>query len=291
MAGADLSAVESSRLATALIGGVLETLPGGLGVVWRGKVAGSAEAWVEQSPRAFEPFPDHPYRLWMEIVPFLSGATIGAYTVGLSAFIGREIEFEVDGLDEHGVVVRVANASSYLIANGLDANAQSGTVYDDDDESVGRVALLHRNSRFNIGPVVSFFSLQDRFGRFKTYEIIAASIARNHPLLVMLSKVGLFDPAAPDNQIKLRPDHYVSEARLESFDDCVSGQLSKILATDACAAADSKARLALASGDLQSARSHLLPWAEEVRSLQATVRLALTLCDLFMFLPAPPRRP
>ncbi|MEW6151735.1 MAG: hypothetical protein AB1745_27445, partial [Pseudomonadota bacterium] len=89
-----------------------------------------------QSPRSFDPFPDHPYSLWTEIVHFISGRTIGAFTIGLSAFIGREIEFEVDGLDQRGVTVRVANALSYLVANGLDKNIESGTVYLD-DENVG----------------------------------------------------------------------------------------------------------------------------------------------------------
>ncbi|QDP25974.1 hypothetical protein [Bradyrhizobium cosmicum] len=284
-----LGFAENARLTTAFVGAVLEALPGCLGVVWGGQVGRSPEEWLEQSPRAFDPFPDHPYTLWMEIVHFVSGKTIGAYTTGLSSFIGREIEFEVDGLDQRGVTVRVANASSYLIANGLDKNFDSLKVYQDDDENVGAFLILHRSSRFGIGPVVSFSSLRDRAGRLKTYPIIPASIARHHPLLVMLSKVGLFDPTKTENQIELRPDHYVSEIRLDSLDDGLSGALSKMLATDAYAEADTRARRALASGDIASARSFLLPWATEVGQLQSAVQLALTLCDAFMFMPAPPR--
>ncbi|WP_245446549.1 hypothetical protein [Bradyrhizobium sp. MOS002] len=107
----------------------------------------------------------------------------------------------------------------------------------------------------------------------------------------MLGKVGLFDPTKSENLIELRPDHYVSETRLESLDGGVSQELSKMLATDAYAEADTNARRALASGDIASARSFLQPWAEEVGRLQEALQLALTLCDAFMFMPAAPRRP
>lgn len=285
------SVIESTRFVTAVVGSLIEAQPGCLAITWNGQVGRSPEMWMEQSRRSFEPFPDHPFGLWMEIVHFVSGETIGAYTTGLSAFIGREIEFEVDGLDQRGVTIRVANAASYLIANGLDKNIECGTVYKDDDENIGHVAVLHRNSRFGIGPVVSFFSPQDRAGRLKTYPIIPASLARNHPLLVMLGKVGLFDPAKFDNLIELRPDHYVSEARLECLDGGLSQELSKMLATDAYAEADTNARRALASGDTASARSFLLPWAEEVCQLQDAVKIALIFCDAFLFMPAAPRSP
>jgi hypothetical protein len=277
------------RLTTAFVGAALEALPGCLAVAWCGKVGRSPKMWIEQSRRAFEPFPDHPFGLWMEIVHFRCGETIGAYTVGLSAFTGREIEFEVDGLEKRAVTVRVAELSSYLIANGLDAGIKHGGVFEPDSDIDHRVAVFHRNSRLNIGPVISFSSVEDRAGRIKTYEIFSASIVRNHPLLVMLGKVGLFDPARVENQIRLKPDHYVSEVRLESFDDGLSRALSGMLATDAYAEADTKARRALASGDTASARALLLPWAEEVGVLQRAVKIALILCDAFMFLPAAPR--
>ncbi|MDH2343032.1 hypothetical protein [Bradyrhizobium sp. SSUT77] len=64
-----------------------------------------------------------------------------------------------------------------------------------------------------------------------------------------------------------------------------------MLATDAYAEADTNARRALASGDTASARSFLLPWAEEVGKLQDAVKIALTLCDAFLFMPAAPRSP
>jgi hypothetical protein len=285
------SVIESTRIVTAVVGSLIEAQPGCLGIAWNGKFGRSPEQWLEQSRRSFDPFPDHPYSLWIEIVHFVSGRTIGAHTRGLSAFIGREIEFEVDGLDERTVTARVAGLSSYLIANGIEAGPKSGAVFEADSEVDHHVAVLHRNSRFRIGPVISLFSLQDRAGRVKTYQIIPSSLARNHPLLIMLGKVGLFDPTKSENLIELRPDHYVSETRLESLDGGVSQELSKMLATDAYAEADTNARRALASGDIASARSFLQPWAEEVGRLQEALQLALTLCDAFMFMPAAPRRP
>ncbi|OPY95847.1 hypothetical protein A5906_07745 [Bradyrhizobium sacchari] len=288
---AELSTIESTRLTTAVVGGLVESQPGCLGVAWSGKIGRSPEMWLEQSRSAFAPYPDQPFALWMEIVPYRSGKTIGAFTVGLSAFTGREIEFEVDGLDQHTVAIRVAQLSAYLIGNGSDDGPESGAVFEPDSEIDHRVAVLHRNSRFNIGPVISFSSLDDRCGRIRTFPIIPAAIARNHPLLVMLGKVGLFDPAQAENQIRLRPDHYQSEVRLESFDRGISQALSGMIATDKYAEADTNARRALASGDMASARSSLQPWAEEVGQLQTAAKLGLTLCDLFLFMPAPLRSP
>ena len=285
------SVVESSRLVTAIVGGLIKAHPGCLAVAWNGKVGRSPEGWLSQTPRSFAPYPDHPYSLWIEIAHFVSGPTIGAYTIGLSAFVGREIEFEVDGLGQRDVTVRVAHASSYLIANGLDKNSESGTVYRDEDENVGPVAILHRNSRFNLGPVISFFPIHDRAGRLKTYPVIPISIARNHPLLVMLGKVGLFDPEKPENLIELRPDHFASETRLETYDDGLTRALSKMIATDAYVEADASARRALDRGDIASARSVLLPWAEDVAQLRHALKLGLLMCDAFMFMPALLRRP
>lgn len=286
---AALTVLESTRIVTAVVGSLIEAQPGCLAVVWNGKVGRSPEMWIEQSRRAFEPYPDHPFGLWTEIVHYVSGKTIGAYSIGLSAFIGREIEFEVDGLDQRGVTERVANASSYFVANGLDKHAKNRSVYKDDDERVGHILLLYCNSRFSIGPVVSFSSWLDRAGRVKTYQIIPASIARNHPLLIMLGKVGLFDPAKEENLIGLKPDHYVSDSRLEFFDDALSEKLTEMLATDAYAEADTNARQALARGETEAAKAPLMPWAEKVDRLQKAIKIGLTLRDAFMFMPSSPR--
>lgn len=284
-----LGFIENARLTTAFVGAVLDTLANSLAVVWCGKVCRSRDMWLNQSIRAFEPFPDHPYGLWIEIVHFRSGETIGAHTLGLSQFIGREIEFDVDGLEKRTITVRVAELSSYLIANGLDAGIKNYGVFEADSDIDHRVIVLYRDSRLNIGPVISFSSLEDRAGRIKTYEIIPSAIARNHPLLIMLVKARLFDPARIENQIRLKPDHFVSEVRLEHFDNSISNVLSGMMATDAYAEADTKARRALANGDVASASALLRPWATEVGLLQEALKVGLTLCDVFMFMPAVPR--
>ncbi|WP_246504323.1 hypothetical protein [Bradyrhizobium agreste] len=286
-----LGFAERTPLTTALVGAVLAAMPGVVAVIWCGKVGRSPEMWLEQSSRAFEPYPDQPFGLWMDIVPFRSGKTLGAFTDGLSEFTGREIEFEVDGLDERTVTARVAQVSAFLIAAGPDAGFKNGEVFEADSEIDHRVAVLHRKSRFNMGPVISFSSLDDRSGRIRTYPIIPPSIARNHPLLIMLAKVGLFDPAHPKNKIGLKPDHYLSEVRLESFDEGLAKALSRMVATDTYAEADMNARSALARGDTAAAKSVLQPWADEVGQLQEAVMLALTLRDVHMFAPAPYRSP
>ncbi|MGT2500413.1 hypothetical protein ACVOMS_05450 [Bradyrhizobium guangxiense] len=286
-----LNYAENTQLTTAFVGALVAALPDVAAVVWQGNVGRSPEMWLEQSRRAFALYPDQPFALWMEIVPYRSGKTIGAFTTGLSAFTGREIEFEVDGLDQRTVTARVAQLSAYLIANGLDDGLRSGAVFEADSEIDHRVAVLHRNSRFNIGPVISFASLDDRSGRIRTFPIIPPAIARDHPLLVMLGKVGLFDPAQAENQVRLRPDHYESEVRLETFDRGLSQALSRMIATDSYAEADTNARRALANGGMASARAALQPWADEVGELLLTAKFALTVCDVFLFMPAPPRSP
>lgn len=286
-----LNYAENTQLTTAFVGALVAALPDVAAVVWQGNVGRSPEMWLEQSRGAFALYPDQPFALWMEIVPYRSGKTIGAFTTGLSAFTGREIEFEVDGLDQRTVTARVAQLSAYLIANGLDDGLRSGAVFEADSEIDHRVAVLHRDSRFNIGPVISFASLDDRSGRIRTFPIIPPAIARDHPLLVMLGKVGLFDPAQAENQVRLRPDHYESEVRLETFDRGLSQALSRMIATDSYAEADTNARRALANGGMASARAALQPWADEVGELLLTAKFALTVCDVFLFMPAPPRSP
>ena len=271
-----LNYAESTQLTTAFVGAVVAASPDVAAVVWGGKVGRSPEMWLDQSRNAFAPYPNQPFALWIEIVPYRSGKTIGAFTTGLSAFTGREIEFELDGLDQRTVTARVAQLSAYLIANGLDDGLRSGAVFEADSEIDHRVAVLHRNSRFNIGPVISFASLDDRSGRIRTFPIIPPAIARDHPLLVMLGKVGLFDPAQAENQVRLRPDHYESEVRLETFDRGLSQALSRMIATDSYAEADTNARRALADGGMESAKAALQPSADEVGQHQLTANFALT---------------
>lgn len=282
---ASLSFIEAARLVTAVVGSLLAICSGGLAVVWNGKIGRSADMWLNDSLRSFDAFPDHPFGLWMDIVKFISGKTIGAYTVGLSDFIGREIEFDVDGFDRATVIERVAGLGSYVIAHGLGDELKSGTAIEG-DSPLDLLAVLYRTSRITDSPVVWISLLHDTSGKLRRYWVIPDSIAARHPLLLMLGKVGLFDGAKPENQVELRADHHLSEIRLESYDDGLSDALSRIRASDDEAYA--KARDALDNGDIETAKSLLMPLAEEVGELQLAARLGLILGDLWMFRP---RRP
>jgi hypothetical protein len=282
---ASLSFIESARLVTAMVGSLLAIRPGGLAVVWNGKIGRSADMWLNDSLRSFDPSPDHPFGLWMDIVKFISGHTIGAYTIGLSDFIGREIEFDVDGVDRATVVERVADLASYLIAHGLGVTFTNGTLIQGDPR-VNLVRMIYRTSRITGGPVIWISLAHDTFGKLRRYSVISEATAARHPLLVMLRKVGLFDPGRPENQIELRTDHHLSEIRLDSYEDGLSGAISKIRASDR--EASDKARDAIENGDIETAKALLLPFAKEVDELQLTARYALSVGDLLMF---EPRRP
>jgi hypothetical protein len=281
MTGKNENKLESARITTAVIGGLIAVTPGCCAVIWRKIIARSAPMWLDGSRRAFAPSPGFPFMLWVEILPFPSGQTIGATTAGLSAFIGRDIEFEVEGMDFSTMINRVAGLVAYLIGHG--AVIKDGDTIGVSD--VDRTKVHFRTSRFNGDPVLAIVPEHAMPGRWKQYPIISPATARVHPLLIMLSSVGLFDLSGPDNQVQLRPDVYESEERLETYEQGLNGWLSKLLKTGAYIEAEKKARSALSRGDAELARSTLISFAEEVRKFQTTVRLALTRGDLFMFLP------
>ncbi|WP_375159381.1 DUF4261 domain-containing protein [Bradyrhizobium sp. RDT46] len=132
----------SARITTAVIGALIAMMPEACGVVWAGRVARPAELWLETSRDAFAPFPDYPFTLWVDILPFRSGARIGAVTVGLSAFVGREIEFVTAKLTLPALFDKVAGLAAYLI--------EHGSVVKDGD-TIGasaseRILVRHQNS-------------------------------------------------------------------------------------------------------------------------------------------------
>ncbi|MHB0768802.1 DUF4261 domain-containing protein [Bradyrhizobium sp. 5.13L] len=108
----------AARITTAVIGALIATVPECCGVVWAGQVARPADLWRETSIRSFAPYPDYPFRLWVDILPFRSGAKIGVVTMGLSAFVDREIEFVSGKLALSALLDNVAGLSVYLIEHG-----------------------------------------------------------------------------------------------------------------------------------------------------------------------------
>lgn len=132
----------AARLTTAVIGALVATVPECCGVVWAGRVARPADVWLEQSRWSLAPYPDYPFRLWVDILPFRSGEKIGAITMGLSAFVGREIEFVTGKLALSALFDKVAGLSAYLIEHG-------NVVKDGDTIGASaseRIAVRYKNS-------------------------------------------------------------------------------------------------------------------------------------------------
>ncbi|MDA9479990.1 hypothetical protein XI03_36930 [Bradyrhizobium sp. CCBAU 65884] len=132
----------AARITTAVIGALIATMPECCGVVWAGRVARPADLWRETSRDSFAPYPNYPFRLWVDILPFRTGAKIAAVTMGLSAFVGREIEFVTGKLTLSALFDKVAGLAVYLI--------EHGSVVKDGD-TIGasaseRIQVRHRNS-------------------------------------------------------------------------------------------------------------------------------------------------
>lgn len=107
-----------ARITTAVVGALIEVMPECCAVVWDTKVARSAEDWLDLSRWSFAPFPDYPFTLWIDIMPFRSSSGICVMTTGLSAFVGREIEFETDRLTLPAMLEEVSSIAIYLIEHG-----------------------------------------------------------------------------------------------------------------------------------------------------------------------------
>lgn len=112
--------LRTARILTAVTGSLIAAAPGACAVAWDGRTARSAEMWSTLARSAFAPYPEpgHPFMLWIDIVPFRSDGAFGAVTNGLSAFVGREIEFETDRPDLGEVLTNVGGLAAYLIEYG-----------------------------------------------------------------------------------------------------------------------------------------------------------------------------
>jgi hypothetical protein len=279
MEPAGATRLEGARLMTAVVG-VLSALPEACAIIWEGKVGRSPQIWRELSPKAFAPYPHYPIVLWVDILPFKSGQSAGALTVGLFSFIGREIEFELPGMALEASMERVVQLVSHLIERG--SAVPDGQTFP--MSATEQIKVFHDVSRFNGSPVLRVGPAA-RSGSFKHYPIVSLAMTRDDPLLGLLAKVGLFDAAGAANQVQLQPATYESEERLETYDQGIKGVLSKLQTTDAYLIAAKNARAALARGDAEAAKAALRPFAEDVSKLQATVRHALARGAVFMFLP------
>jgi hypothetical protein len=117
--GQNQRVLPAARLTTAVIGALIAIMPQCCAVVWNGRVARSADLWLDLSNRSFAPFPDYPSSLWVDILPFRSKTGIGAVTMGLSAFAEREIEFETHKLTLPTLIDKVDGLTVHLVEHGL----------------------------------------------------------------------------------------------------------------------------------------------------------------------------
>ncbi|SFP67124.1 protein of unknown function [Bradyrhizobium sp. Ghvi] len=148
--GQDQPLLPKARLLTAVIGALIATVPECCGVVWDGKVARPADLWLQLSRQSYAPFPDYPFPLWVDVLPFRSQKGIGAVTMGLTAFVDREIQFETSSLPLDALIEKVAGLVVYLIEHGRvlkDADTFGGDANE-------RIAVRYKNSdQFNGMPV------------------------------------------------------------------------------------------------------------------------------------------
>lgn len=147
----------AARITTAVIGALIATMQECSGVVWAGQVARPAKLWLEMSSRSFVPFPDYPFTLWVDILPFQSDGKIGAITMGLSAFVGREIQFDTGKLTLPALIDKVNGLSAYLIEHG-NVIKDGDTIGKDERE---RIEVRYKNSEVFGGLPV--FSCVDDF--------------------------------------------------------------------------------------------------------------------------------
>ncbi|MFT4115072.1 DUF4261 domain-containing protein [Bradyrhizobium sp.] len=110
--------LRAARLTTAVVGGLIAAVPQCCAVLWNGKVARATDLWSDMSKQSFAPFPEYPFSLWIDVLPFRSDSGIGAVTMGLSAFAEREIEFETHKLSLAELMDKVHGLAVYLVEHG-----------------------------------------------------------------------------------------------------------------------------------------------------------------------------
>lgn len=110
--------LREARALTAVIGGLLDAVPGCSAVMWAARVVRSAAMWKQDSLAAFDSYPDYPILLWIDVTPIRGAAGLDAVTIGLSSFVDREIEFEIGRFEPTDALGKVAGLAAYLIEHG-----------------------------------------------------------------------------------------------------------------------------------------------------------------------------
>jgi len=148
--GQNQESLPTARLMTAVIGALIAITPKCCAVVWDGKVARPADLWQHLSMQSYAPFPDYPFLLWVDVLPFRSQKGVGAVTMGLSAFVDREVEFDTSRLALGALIEKVAGLVAYLIEHGR--VLRDGDSFGGDEHE--RISVRYKNSgQFNGMPV------------------------------------------------------------------------------------------------------------------------------------------
>ena len=148
------TALEASRLMTAVVGAVLQSEPAASGVMWNGTAGRRAEAFSIAAKTAFAPFPRFPFPMWIDVQFFnvKETVTVVALTAGLQKFVGREIEFETAADGARDLGNWVYGLAAYLMQN-------IGTVKDGDTIGMSQTERIRISKRlsqhFNELPVFS----------------------------------------------------------------------------------------------------------------------------------------
>ncbi|WP_311972287.1 DUF4261 domain-containing protein [Bradyrhizobium campsiandrae] len=140
--GQNQTLLSEARLMTAVIGALIATVAECRAVVWDTKVARPADLWLDLSRQSFAPFPDYPFPLWVDVLPFRTRTGIGAVTMGLTAFVDREIQFETSRLPLDALLERVEGLVVYLIEHGR--VLKDGDTFGGDANE--RIAVRYKNS-------------------------------------------------------------------------------------------------------------------------------------------------
>jgi Domain of unknown function (DUF4261) len=274
------SKLQTSSHTAAAVDAIVHAYPEAIAVVWGVAVIQPREAYeaVER-----EVLGEHlPFPLWIGLHSFYDERqNIVAMTIGLNYFIDREIEIEGPAKDASDLHQTMLGLIHYCLTT--DSPVKDGdTIGANENE---RLTLIFRRSVWTGAPVLALSLPGTIPATLNAYPIISHAMAQADPLLQSLSELGLFDVEAKSNQVELQADIYMSEERLDPYERGVQAFLSEISVSSHYQQSEADARKALDSGDVSTAKAILAPYAEQVGTVQQTLRSALEKGDVFLFEP------
>lgn len=146
--------LQVERVTTAVAGALVATHPLCTAMLWASTVANSSQYVAEVSRLAFTDYPGFPSALWVSMYPFRDPASsrVIVITMGLSRFIGREVELEGLASQLELALTTTQGLVVYLIQYG--ANVRDGETFG--VSASERISLHFRDSlRFSGLPVIA----------------------------------------------------------------------------------------------------------------------------------------